>query len=119
MDCGLADWIHPKIALDRELMDDCGVMSAMTATTSGRAKFDFQAETCFLQVRQSGGHGNTFFTHGARTAVEEREVSEKRMTTAFLGWQLKNTAAFVNLSPGTVSRRTHLALPLELTGETT
>ncbi|CAM9523334.1 unnamed protein product, partial [Ectocarpus fasciculatus] len=41
------------ITLDhfRELMDDCGVMSAMTATTSGRAKFDFQAETCFLQVQ--------------------------------------------------------------------
>ncbi|CAM9385939.1 unnamed protein product, partial [Hapterophycus canaliculatus] len=35
----------------RELMDDCGVLSAMTATTSGRAKFDFQSETCFLQVR--------------------------------------------------------------------
>ncbi|CAN0296599.1 unnamed protein product, partial [Ectocarpus sp. 12 AP-2014] len=41
------------ITLDhfRELMDDCGVMSAMTATTSGMAKFDFQAETCFLQVQ--------------------------------------------------------------------
>eukprot|EP00903_Cladosiphon_okamuranus_P016005 g14779.t2 len=41
------------ITLDhfRELMDDCGVMSAMTATTSGRSKFDFQAETCFLQVQ--------------------------------------------------------------------
>ncbi|CAM9736185.1 unnamed protein product, partial [Pylaiella littoralis] len=35
----------------RELMDDCGVMSAMTATTSGRVKFDFLAETCFLQVQ--------------------------------------------------------------------
>lgn len=41
-----------KTVLSRELMDDCGVMSAMTATTSGRAKFDFQAQTCFLQVSQ-------------------------------------------------------------------
>lgn len=40
-------------------MDDCGVMSAMTATTSGRAKFDFQAETCFLEVRQSGRTNGT------------------------------------------------------------
>ncbi|CAB1117782.1 unnamed protein product [Ectocarpus sp. CCAP 1310/34] len=47
------------ITLDhfRELMDDCGVMSAMTATTSGRAKFDFQAETCFLQT--TGATGST------------------------------------------------------------
>lgn len=36
--------------LSRQLMDDCGVMSAMTATDSGKNKFDFLAETCFLQV---------------------------------------------------------------------
>lgn len=35
---------------DRQLMDDCGVMSAMTATGSGKDKFDFFAETCFLKV---------------------------------------------------------------------
>lgn len=37
-------------------MDDCGVMSAMTATDSGKNKFDFLAETCFLQV----GRGRTY-----------------------------------------------------------
>lgn len=40
-------------------MDDCGVMSAMTATTGGRAKFDFQAETCFLQASQHMGTATT------------------------------------------------------------
>lgn len=41
----------------RELMDDCGVMSAMTATGSGKNKFDFLAETCFLQARDGDGGG--------------------------------------------------------------
>lgn len=54
-----ARFVRKTTLYGRELMDDCGVMSAMTATTSGRAKFDFQAETCFLQVSRNG-HGNGF-----------------------------------------------------------
>lgn len=39
--------------LARELLDDCGVMSAMTATSGGKHRFDSLAETCFFQARTS------------------------------------------------------------------
>lgn len=38
------------LILDRQLMDDCGVMSALTATGNGKERFDSFAETCFHQA---------------------------------------------------------------------
>lgn len=40
----------PAWSFHRQLIADCGVMSAMTATSAGKSKFEFLAETCFFQV---------------------------------------------------------------------
>ncbi|CAM9719375.1 unnamed protein product [Scytosiphon promiscuus] len=68
----------------RELMDDCGVLSAMTATTSGRAKFDFQSETCFLQVQGSPPLPSLVFNEcieaACRLAIMTAEDSSPQQT---------------------------------------
>lgn len=78
-------------------MDDCGVMSAMTATTSGRAKFDFQAETCFLQVGSKPKKNTSSLPAHAARNVQEREMRGTTSTTMF-HWGAVNSIHFFNLA---------------------